>query len=620
MSRTLPRPLLLALLTAVVAATSLMVPPATGLAAASSQGSEDSTGSGSTETTTALSSDSPHVSTSHDAGSGRWTFAVEGNKHVVSVRISVAAGDCASGGETSWETKVTDDELASGPVVHDTALSEGRYCSHLVLDGKTKAAATVTTTVPTRPEVSTDPDPYTSAEYARCSDGTHVDDPYDEHVDHRVLAGATGPHPDAPFLYQKFYPSTLQVQRGDLVEWCHNGSYDYHTVSFLPSDMDVALHPETDTGDHLAGWRWDETGQKAIDESMMFGHGRGDPSDECGLGPHFHLDAQAPCILSSTDEEVSSSLWDQFFSMGTTDTFRTVIDLKPGLYRYHCKIHTSMEGYVEVLPPDEAPANPSHRDVDAEIAADYAEAQSVFEELSDPSDAYDHENRRWTVRVGTQTDDRSVAIEQFLPSRITVRKGDTVHYVAETDEPNSVTFPGGRQFEGMTLPNGDRIDGKYTDPQGGFSATGECDVHSCTGDIAAPWGMVGLAFVWNCDADGRAAGAPGTLPYVPVATAQRTKSAHGCIAGGFPEIVSLPWYGDQQRAPGDLVLSEKTFHNSGTMLDPDLPDWYRTVRAAGPFPTATFPHTFDAKFPNEGTFKYFCSAHEFMNGTVVVKR
>lgn len=656
-------PVHLALVTALVAAGAVVLLSGPAPAGASTgSGSETSTDPGSTETTTTtLTHDSPHVSTSHDAGSGGWTFVVEGNKHVVSVRITVAENDCATGGETLWETKVTDDELESGSVAREVAFAEGWHCSHLLLDGNTKATATVTTTVPVRPcasptaetsptpeaspsesatpeasisptaDVSPSPspdpcdnshDPYTSAEYERCSDGTDEKDPHDQDVDHRVLAGATGPDPDKPFLYQKFYPSTLQVHQGDLVEWCHNASYDWHTVSFLPTDMDVALHPESDTDNRPFVWRWDETGHKAFDESMVFGHGRGDESKECGLGPFFHLTADDPCELSSTDNEVSSSLWDQFFSLVTTDTFRIKIDLQPGLYRYHCKIHTSMEGYIEVLPQDQALANPSHGEVDAEIAADYAEANRVFEELSDPSNAYDYKKQRWVVRVGTETADRSVAIEQFLPARIDVREGDTVHYVAETDEPNSVTFPGGRQFEGMTLPTGHRIDGKYTDPQGGFSATGECDMHSCTGDIAAPWGMVGLAFVWKCDDDGRAVGAPGTLPYVPVATVERMQdtpaNSHGCIQGGLPEIVSQPWYSDQQRAPGDLVVSEKTFHNSGTILAPTLPDWYRTVPAAGPFPAATFPDTFDAKFPNEGTFKYFCAAHEFMNGVVNV--
>ena len=57
------------------------------------------------------------------------------------------------------------------------------------------------------------------------------------------------------------------------------------------------------------------------------------------------------------------------------------IELPPGLYRYHCNIHSSMEGFVEVLPEEQTPLNPTHEQIDAEIARDHDSAQAVFEEL-----------------------------------------------------------------------------------------------------------------------------------------------------------------------------------------------------------------------------------------------
>lgn len=653
------RPVHLALAMAVMATGLMVVLPGTAPAGASTGSeTETSTDSGSTETTTTLTHDSPQVSTSHDAGSGGWAFIIEGNKHVMSVRISVVENDCATGGETLWATKVTDEELKSGAVARKAAFAEGLYCSHLLLDGNKNATATVTSTVPVRrepepdpsesptsetspspeaspsesamPDASASPTPSpeptdTTSEYDRCSKDTKVR--------HRVLAGATGPDPDAPFIYQKFYPSRLQVHQGDLVEWCFNAGVDWHTVTFLPVDMDVALHPEAEQEDRPRIWRWDETGQKAFDESFLFGHEEGDekrlegdPKKKCGRGAYYHHEPLAPCEVDDTETKISSALWDEFFSIPKTGTFQARINLEPGLYRYHCNIHSSMEGFIEAVPQDQALANPSPLQIDAEIASDHAAAKELFEELSDPSNAYDFEERRWTVHVGAQTDDRSVAIEQFLPARIEVRRGDSVHYVAGSDEPNTVTFPGGRLLEGepltVTHPDGREFDLKsFSDPQGGFSAGGRCGPHSCPTGLGAPWGMTGLAFVWNCDADGRASGAPGTLPYIPPATANRTNGAmkdDGCVRGGLPEMITQPWYGDQQRAPGDLVVSEKTFHNSGTILDASLPDWYRTWPSNGVLPAGEFPSDFDAKFPTTGTFKYFCAAHEFMNGVVNV--
>ena len=636
----------LALALAVSAAALLVVPAAT-VAGAQVPGRSDRSRPGTVqpttvETTTTLTYEAPHVSSAHDAGAGGWSFVVEGNKAVNSVRISVTEGGCDLSGRTIWDTKVTDDELKGGAVARHAAFEAGSFCSHLWLDGRIKSTATVTTTVPARREPEPDPtvtaepsaspsaspnptsspspsptateppqEPGTSAEYARCSDDSNLADSDPLKVDHRVLAGATGPEPEAPFIYQKFYPSTLQVHQGDLVEWCLNGGYDWHTITFLPVDMDVAAHPEPST-ERAGLWRGDETGQKAFNEDWLFGPEGGDERKQCGRGEYFAAAPQEPCILSSTDQWVSSTIWDRFFSTGKPGTFSTQIDLPPGLYRYHCNIHSSMEGFIEVLPPEEPLENPTPGQLDAEIARDHAEAQQLFTELSDPSDAYDFSSRRWTVRVGAETPDRSVSIEQFIPSRIDVRKGDTVRFVAGTDEPNTVTFPGGEQLDGTP----------ESDPQGGFSVQGECNAHSCPTGRGGPWGMTGLAFVWNCDVDDRSSGVVGSLPYLPAATAARTNASgvgHGCIAGGLPEMITQAWYGSQQAAPGNLVASEKTFHNSGVVLDEALPDWYRRYPAIGPLPGGTFPHTFDAKFPASGTFKYFCAAHEFMKGMVVVK-
>ena len=652
------RPVHLALALAISAAGFLVVPAATVAGAQVPAESDRPTVATeeptTTQTTTTLTYEAPHVSSSHDAGAGEWSFVLEGNKAVDSVRISVTEGDCEAGGATLWAAKVTNDELKSGPVTRHAAFEEGLHCSHLLLDGKTKATATVTTTVPVRREPEPDPsaspspepspsdepssdpsvspspsasssptvspspteteppqEPETSAEYDRCSDDSGLADSDPLKIDHRVLAGATGPDPEAPFIYQKFYPSTLQVHQGDLVEWCFNGGYDWHSITFLPADMDVSAHPES-TDDRIEAWRWDETGQKAFNDGWIFGPDGGDPSKACGRGEYYGAAAQPPCTLANTDTEVGSSIWDRFFSLPQTGTWSSFIDLEPGTYRYHCNIHAPMEGYIEVVPEAQAPVNPGPTQVDAEIAEDYEAARRVAKEFSDPSDSYDFEARRWTVRVGAETEDQSVAIEQFLPARIEVRKGDHVRFVAGTSEPDTVTFPGGRQVDAIRESN----------LQGGFSLTGECNAHACPTGRGAPWGMTGLAFVWNCDADGRASGAPGSLPYVPPATATRTNGAvkqFGCVAGGLPEMVTQPWFGEQQRAPGDLVASERTFHNSGTILREGLPAWIRNYPSSGTHPGGTFPHTFDAKFPTSGTFKYFCAAHEFMNGAVVVK-
>lgn len=579
----------------------------------------------------------------HDAAAGGWTITVEGNKQVTSVRLAVWAAPAEGCGVVSedpiYSDKVTDDELATGPVTRSVGLEQGSYCTHFALDGVAKAQSTITTAHPEPalpdpdPTATPTPDPtetpsdYVSKEYERCSVRSE-DDAYDELVDHRVLAGAKGPHPDAPFNYTKFYPSTLQVHSGDLVEWCFNGGYDWHTVNFSPDDMDVAAVPVVDENEGEPFWRHDENGSIALQEEYAFGPEMGDEDIQCGRGPYWHLKAQTPCEFRPNEQqsevqEVGSALWDRFFSINSpTGTFRTFIDLPEGLYRYRCELHVGMTGYIEVLPGDAELANPSHLDIDTEIAADYRKARDLFEELSDPSDAYDFEKRRWNVHAGATTPDGSVEIYQFMPTRLDVRKGDRVHYEVGSFA-HTVTFPGGRQFEGSKLPTGQEVPGmNESDLQGGFNARGRCGPHSCSGanGVGAPWGLTGLGFLAACDPDDPASGSATPLPYAFAAAMRRAPGApHGCIAGGLPEIYASPWIYSQQRAPQDLVTSEKTFHNSGLVFDLALPGWTRSWESNGVRPGGEFPGAFDAWMPPaQGSLKYFCAIHEFMNGVVVV--
>ena len=73
---------------------------------------------------------------------------------------------------------------------------------------------------------------------------------------------------------------------------------------------------------------------------------------------------------------------------------------------------------------------------------------------------------------------------------------------------------------------------------------------------------------------------------------------------------------NQQRAPGDAVVSPATLHNSGIMIRGALPERLRG-RPAGS--GNLFPTEFEATFPVPGTYNYRCLMHwDFMAGSITV--
>ena len=48
--------------------------------------------------------------------------------------------------------------------------------------------------------------------------------------------------PGSTFNYTRYYPDRIQVHRADTVRsrWATPGYFPWHTVSFLPGDMDIA--------------------------------------------------------------------------------------------------------------------------------------------------------------------------------------------------------------------------------------------------------------------------------------------------------------------------------------------------------------------------------------------
>ena len=415
------------------------------------------------------------------------------------------------------------------------------------------------------------------------------------HERHVVRAGWTNPGDSAePFIYTAYYPQDLQVHRGDTVEWRFPLGYGgWHSVSFVD-------------GPRPPMWRTDEApGVIGFGDAWANGHEGVEDDVKCGRQDYLSTPDQAPCrftpdLIDEVGEQFSSAVVDRFVSTADDGAFVAEVDLPEGTYPYFCKLHAGMEGTLRVVAPGRPLANPTDQELERQRDADHANAVARSAELE--RQAWDPETRQWTVLVGASTTDGRVGIYDYLPAVVKARRGDRVRFVAGTAEPNSVTFAD-------------------TALQGGFNLQGECRATSCSPGTGAPHGMVGFAYPWACDYDGTSSGLPGVpLAWVPPRVAD--DAAKGNIDRGCPEADGVPGAFEMgagptmsapQPAPGNLVVDETTFHNSGIVFDASLPDWTRRKPDG-----SHFPSTFDAVFPAAGTFPYFCLAHEFMKGQIDV--
>jgi plastocyanin len=376
--------------------------------------------------------------------------------------------------------------------------------------------------------------------------------------------------------FMAFYPETMTVHRGQTVEWRFPpGFATLHTVTFKRADMRVTVAPEPREDVHDPLVRADEApGALALSEDAMLGSGCGLIFADTANG----RPAQEPCQLDGTAERYSSQLSDALFNIGATQPqgFAAVIDLPPGRYRYHCNLHPSMHGYLEVV-DDRVPLEPQPSIDDASRDAlrhDLATARALHRELSTPSSSLDGDRRVWTVHVGGASEDGRVSINDYMPAEVDLEPGDAVHFVHSGVEPHTVTFP--------------------SEPVGDFTLQG-CSVSTCEGDIV-PLGLAVAAAPWACEYDDPAGGLPAVQTWVLGA---------GC-PGGKVEWQLGPFVTDATSAPWNAVETRATFHNSGFMFTTSsgLPRWY-TDRPG----EREWPETFDAVFPVDGSFTFACQIH-----------
>ena len=129
----------------------------------------------------------------------------------------------------------------------------------------------------------------------------------------------------------------------------------------------------------------------------------------------------------------------------TLDGFTVKVTANPGNYIFHCRIHPTMVGSLTVVAAG-APATTPQQAAAATAgqASQLVTAGKAAEAAANKTAVKTNPNgtRTITIQAGTSTRDGRVAILEFLPNNVKIKKGDTVVWrPLDVNEPHTVTFP-----------------------------------------------------------------------------------------------------------------------------------------------------------------------------------
>jgi plastocyanin len=228
--------------------------------------------------------------------------------------------------------------------------------------------------------------------------------------------------------FDDFFPRSLSVPTGATVTFAIQG---FHTATLLPHAVSVA----SDLRDH---------GVALPDIDDIARNPNGTTRSEFRLSvlrqsPAGCGKASAPCTFDGR-QVVTTGV-----SFGPPPgPFAVKVSAPPGRYAFHCRIHPTMNAELNVLPAGQQGTTQAELQarVDQQIAQGVRVALAIERSADHASSRVSAGRTIWRMQAGVDSADGRVAILEFLPRNLRIKRGDSVEWlVTGRSEPHSVTFP-----------------------------------------------------------------------------------------------------------------------------------------------------------------------------------
>jgi plastocyanin len=348
------------------------------------------------------------------------------------------------------------------------------------------------------------------------------------------------------WAFNDFFPRTATIETGGTFQFTNEG---FHTATLLPlswsqgADNDVNGIAAADIDDSARNPNGTTKALENIPGVLPV------PAQGCGT-------ADAPCTFDGTGVvSMGAPL------AGPPAPFVVTVTAPPGAYTFHCRVHPWMAGTLNVVAKG-SPGVTTAASADAAAAtqaADDVAAGMAAETAASTAGKVKNRNgtTTWKLTVGTSDPAGHVAVLEMLPSKISIKKGDTVVWrPLDRNEPHTVTFP--KDINSDTLP--------------------------------------------MCEGPG------GTdRPAVPTVIPPKSPFDFGC--NGRPADEFEFGGGNGVRT----ITSPKTVSDSGLVA-------YRTEAEGFDIPATALLSSWSVKFTDAraGTYHYVCQIHDGMKGVIVV--
>jgi plastocyanin len=235
--------------------------------------------------------------------------------------------------------------------------------------------------------------------------------------------------------YNDFFPRSLSVHRGQTIVLAIAG---FHTVTLLPAGMGPGA------GIHTMGLL-------KADADDTTANANGTSHTVLNLGAAFPVpggcgSSGSPCTFNGTSPVSTGAPL-----AGPVPPTSVTVTAPVGTYRFICLIHPKMTGWLNVV-ANSTPAT-THTQANAKIAAQVAaDRRAGFAAEAAANVPISHLNldgtRTWLLTAGTGSPDGRVAVDEMLPKKVTIHKGDRVYWLSRSvNEIHTVTFPGDIQTD-----------------------------------------------------------------------------------------------------------------------------------------------------------------------------